>query len=800
MKRQAIVATVLSVAVASVARADITLLNQFANAGPGTIPVPISVNVSTTGTVYASSWLTAEGAFTSMANLYSSDGTFQAPFAPGPGNVSISEPEEGAFSTTGNLYVADSLGDGIAVVGTNGVIQGSLATGQFVGVNPFGLAIDSGGSLYATNTVSGVPKILMFNSSGTLLNSFAVSSDVQWISVDSANHLLYAAEPSVHKIEVYTTAGLFQSTIGNPTSGTPGYLNGGSLTDGFAISGTGRLYAADNAGGLQVFSTDGTYLETVATTINGQTFQANSVAVSPTGMVYAAGIFSFSPTISAGVFRFFDPASWISGTNAFTNSTVGPTSVAVGAGGLLGTTLTLDASKGLSALTLGVNNGGVLNLSGGSLSTGPLNVDGTSGGASFTMTGGSLSATAINVSGGGVAAFVGSPINIILSAGVSVSGAGSQFKVDQGANFTSSSLSNSGQVIVGANADYIVQSSVINGGAMSIAGGGLDIRGSLSNSTGSTLQLGGQLTTLIGLSNSGLVQMSGNAHVFGQVTNNNAATITISGLQPNVFHNKVINNGTIIIDSGSSASFEGVYSGANGTSGGGIAFIDGTLEPGDPVTETFTNLQLNSASQTILQFGGAGNGQFDKVHTTGQLTLGGTLQLLLNGFQPQAGQSFDLFDWGSLSGKFNALAIPILPAPLGWDTSKLYSNGVLAVTNTMRGDLNRDGQITVADIATLMIALSDISAYQSTHPDVADMTHLLDVADVNGDGVINNADVQVLINLIANNANGGGTISAVPEPTSIYLFSFGAFAILAARSSTKARSAFSLANWAVRAG
>ncbi len=56
-----------------------------------------------------------------------------------------------------------------------------------------------------------------------------------------------------------------------------------------------------------------------------------------------------------------------------------------------------------------------------------------------------------------------------------------------------------------------------------------------------------------------------------------------------------------------------------------------------------------------------------------------------------------------------------------------------------------------------------------------------DVADVNGDGSINNADVQALITLIANHeASGNGGLTAVPEPATVTLGMIG-LGILAMR-------------------
>jgi hypothetical protein len=65
-----------------------------------------------------------------------------------------------------------------------------------------------------------------------------------------------------------------------------------------------------------------------------------------------------------------------------------------------------------------------------------------------------------------------------------------------------------------------------------------------------------------------------------------------------------------------------------------------------------------------------------------RLTLGGTLQLSWwGGFEAQAGQRFDLFDWGSVSGSFAAidLSAAALDPGLRWDTSRLYLDGSVAV-------------------------------------------------------------------------------------------------------------------------
>ncbi len=50
--------------------------------------------------------------------------------------------------------------------------------------------------------------------------------------------------------------------------------------------------------------------------------------------------------------------------------------------------------------------------------------------------------------------------------------------------------------------------------------------------------------------------------------------------------------------------------------------------------------------------------RYDHISVTGQLSLGGTLDVsLINGFNPQPGNSFDILDFnpGSLSGTFSAI-------------------------------------------------------------------------------------------------------------------------------------------------
>ncbi|MFN5513053.1 MAG: PEP-CTERM sorting domain-containing protein, partial [Burkholderiales bacterium] len=63
--------------------------------------------------------------------------------------------------------------------------------------------------------------------------------------------------------------------------------------------------------------------------------------------------------------------------------------------------------------------------------------------------------------------------------------------------------------------------------------------------------------------------------------------------------------------------------------------------------------------------------------------LGGKLVLTSwNGFVAQAGQSFDLLDWGTTSGVFKSIDASgfMLAAGTQLDYSQLYSSGTISVT------------------------------------------------------------------------------------------------------------------------
>jgi hypothetical protein len=81
--------------------------------------------------------------------------------------------------------------------------------------------------------------------------------------------------------------------------------------------------------------------------------------------------------------------------------------------------------------------------------------------------------------------------------------------------------------------------------------------------------------------------------------------------------------------------------------------------------------------------------------------------------------------------------------------------------------------VDAADIFAMSSALADLESYKSTTG--FNDAYVVALGDFDGDRVVTNADLQGLINFLA---NGGGSTSpaAVPEPASAILFTLGSAA------------------------
>ena len=167
----------------------------------------------------------------------------------------------------------------------------------------------------------------------------------------------------------------------------------------------------------------------------------------------------------------------------------------------------------------------------------------------------------------------------------------------------------------------------------------------------------------------------------------------------------VTNGGVVSVE-----SFNGIHILAQGTvTGNGTldarVYNDGTVAPGTSTstgTLTIADNPYRQEATGTLEIELASATSYDRLVFPGAFLDGGTLDvMLLGGYVPAAGASFNIMDWdqfGSVTGTFTALSLPALPGMLAWDTSQLYTSGMLRVTGPgVPGDFNNDGKVDAAD-------------------------------------------------------------------------------------------------------
>ncbi len=170
---------------------------------------------------------------------------------------------------------------------------------------------------------------------------------------------------------------------------------------------------------------------------------------------------------------------------------------------------------------------------------------------------------------------------------------------------------------------------------------------------------------------SGELILSG-ANTYSGGTYIGAGTVRINNSTGSVF-----GSGAITVGSGATLTGAGNFSGAFQN--------NGIYSPGSsPTLATLATFNQGSSGTLIMELEGLARGTgYDAMNVSGSLTFGGTLQVsTIGGFSPAAGNSFNLFDWGSASGVFSTLTLPGLDAGLSWDTSSLYTTGVLSVSGS----------------------------------------------------------------------------------------------------------------------
>ena len=281
------------------------------------------------------------------------------------------------------------------------------------------------------------------------------------------------------------------------------------------------------------------------------------------------------------------------------------------------------------------------------------------------------------------------------------------------------------------------------------------------------------------------MQITGTTTLFNSASSTSSRNIGGTLTTPGAISGTLSLPVTTAENGGSGISGEGSYAAVSvGYSATVLSHANASFaSPTDTNTLTLSlgSFPINSGSHTAAF-------NIDNLVTTAGFTA--DLDLLnVNGIGNTSFLSTNLSPFSNLSaGSGDAFQAILSPSALGSysatytlnlsDLSSLPGATAQSLTLTLTGtvtripgDLTLDNSLSTADVQEMMFALSDLPDYQSQEG--LSNADLMQVADVNGDGVINNQDLQALISDLASQQAGGGTTTAVPEPASWALLLIG---------------------------
>jgi hypothetical protein len=320
-----------------------------------------------------------------------------------------------------------------------------------------------------------------------------------------------------------------------------------------------------------------------------------------------------------------------------------------------------------------------------------------------------------------------------------------------------------------------------NSNSYTISGtsGSVNLEADAGNATIDVLQGSHQFQAIVNLLSHTDVDVAASASLaFNNTLNLNGTTLTKTG------DGTMDINGTLNTGGGSVVIIGGML-GGSGEIGGDLVNTDGgAVAPGNSagILSVLGDYSQEAGTFLEIQIGGLTAGtQHDVLDVTGELGInGGSLDAsLIDGFLPKPGETFDVLNFGSASGAFDA----IYGAPgtnMAWDTSQLFVDGTLTALSDLLGDMNGDLAVNTADVSLIIQALTDRSSY--------DTNGFFVDADLNGDvdqnGIFDLNDVNALLSNPA---------TVVPEPISLAMLGIVLGCVLLRRTrGLPARSTFLL--------
>ncbi len=355
-----------------------------------------------------------------------------------------------------------------------------------------------------------------------------------------------------------------------------------------------------------------------------------------------------------------------------------------------------------------------------------------------------------------------SPLNYSISSGT---GGNVTFNNSGAAAVLASNAAAQGNHTLGVDAVLTSDlNAAINSGKFTMAGSVLG-PGALTKTGAGTLVLAGP-NSYAGTTNvaAGVLRVTGALNSpGGPIAVAPGATFDAVGDVPRTLVNNGVVTGPVApVDSGQWLRLTGPVAG-DGDYAGNVAFA-GTFTVGNsPESVLVGNALLESSASLQMEIGGLAEGsQFDHLQAIGSLTLGGALNIsLLQGFKPNPGDIFDLFDSPNLSGAFESISVPNFPGQV-WDFSQLATTGEASVL--WAADFNADNAVDAADLAL----------WQDAFGAAGDAMH--SQGDADGDRDIDGDDFFIWQEQVGFTSASAGA-SEAPEPSSLVVAAVLGFAV-----------------------
>jgi T5SS/PEP-CTERM-associated repeat protein len=238
-----------------------------------------------------------------------------------------------------------------------------------------------------------------------------------------------------------------------------------------------------------------------------------------------------------------------------------------------------------------------------------------------------------------------------------------------------------------------------------------------------------------------------------------------------VFEDLIVGSGILTVSSGGRTEATTVSTTnvaelrGNGVIESFLVTSGGRVSPGIPVGALTIDGSFKNDDSAELFIELASATRFDQLIVQNDIMLvGGVLSVeLIDGFMPQGGESFDILEFDELNGTFTQIDLPQLSAFLNWDTTQLYSDGILMVVSTALADYNGDGAVDAADYVIWRKNDGTQPGYDLWRANFGQTNQV---------GAASGA--------APDSARNGGQATSVPEPNSVLQLLFGVVIVASA--------------------